>query len=79
MSPGFAHGLSENVAADGTHGGCYYFSVALYDELRSVVNALDQAGVDYALVGGLAVAVWARRGRPGTSICWCEAKIWQRR
>jgi predicted nucleotidyltransferase len=32
--------------------------VTLYDELRSVLAALDQAGVDYALVGGLAVAVW---------------------
>jgi hypothetical protein len=32
--------------------------VTLYDELRSVLEALDQAGVDYALVGGLAVAVW---------------------
>jgi hypothetical protein len=51
-------GHSEKVAADGTRGSCYYFRVALYDELRSVLNALDQAGVDYALVGGLAVAVW---------------------
>jgi predicted nucleotidyltransferase len=32
--------------------------VTLYDELRSVLAALDQAGIDYALVGGLAVAVW---------------------
>ncbi len=32
--------------------------MTLYDELRSVLAALDQAGVDYALVGGLAVAVW---------------------
>ena len=32
--------------------------MALYDELRSVLNALDRAGVDYALVGGMAVAVW---------------------
>lgn len=30
----------------------------LYDELRSVLTALDEGGVDYALVGGLAVAVW---------------------
>ncbi|HJX62769.1 MAG TPA: hypothetical protein VJ860_02320 [Polyangia bacterium] len=54
MSPGFAprNDLSEYVAADGTRGSCYYFSVALYDELRSVLNALGQAGVDYALVGG---------------------------
>ena len=42
----------------GTRGGCYYFGVTLYDELRSVLNALDQARVDYALVGGMAVAVW---------------------
>ena len=32
--------------------------MTLFDELRSVVRALDGAGVDYALVGGLAVAVW---------------------
>jgi len=32
--------------------------VTLYDELCSVLTALDQAGVEYALVGGLAVAVW---------------------
>ena len=32
--------------------------MTLYDELCSVLTALDQAGVDYALVGGLAVAVW---------------------
>jgi len=32
--------------------------VTLYDELRSILDALDQSGVDYALVGGLAVAVW---------------------
>jgi hypothetical protein len=32
--------------------------VNLYDELRSVLEALDQATVDYALIGGLAVAVW---------------------
>lgn len=30
----------------------------LYDELLSVVQALSEARVDYALVGGLAVAVW---------------------
>ncbi|MEJ7733122.1 MAG: nucleotidyl transferase AbiEii/AbiGii toxin family protein [Polyangiaceae bacterium] len=30
----------------------------LYDELRDVLRALDEAGVDYALVGALAVAVW---------------------
>jgi hypothetical protein len=32
--------------------------VTLYEELRKVLDALDQASVDYALVGGLAVAVW---------------------
>jgi hypothetical protein len=32
--------------------------VTLYDELRIVLDALDQVGVDYALIGGLAVAVW---------------------
>ena len=32
--------------------------MTLYDELRSVLEALNQAGVEYALVGGLAVAVW---------------------
>ncbi len=30
----------------------------LHDELVSLVGALDAAGVDYALIGGLAVAVW---------------------
>lgn len=30
----------------------------LFDELMAVVGELDRAGVDYALVGGLAVAVW---------------------
>jgi hypothetical protein len=32
--------------------------VTLYDELRAVLAALDGAGIEYALVGGLAVAVW---------------------
>jgi hypothetical protein len=32
--------------------------VTLYDELRGVLEALDQAGVEYALIGALAVAVW---------------------
>jgi hypothetical protein len=32
--------------------------VTIYEELRAVLSALDQASVDYALVGGLAVAVW---------------------
>lgn len=31
----------------------------LYDELRRIVEALNAAGVRYALVGGLAVAVYA--------------------
>lgn len=30
----------------------------LYDELIAVVRALDETGVEYALVGGLAVSVW---------------------
>jgi hypothetical protein len=32
--------------------------VNLFDELTSVVGALSDAKVEYALVGGLAVAVW---------------------
>jgi hypothetical protein len=32
--------------------------MTLFDELRALVTALDGAGVDYALAGGLAVAVW---------------------
>jgi hypothetical protein len=32
--------------------------VTLYDELTAVLGALDGAGVEYALIGGLAVAVW---------------------
>ena len=32
--------------------------MTLYGELRSVLRSLDQAKVDYALVGGMAVAVW---------------------
>jgi hypothetical protein len=32
--------------------------VTLFDELVGVVEALDTADVEYALVGGLAVAVW---------------------
>jgi hypothetical protein len=32
--------------------------VTLYDELKGVLGALDEANVDYALVGALAVAVW---------------------
>lgn len=30
----------------------------LYDELRGVLQELDRQGVEYALVGALAVAVW---------------------
>ena len=30
----------------------------LFDELMAVTQALDRQSVDYALVGGLAVAVW---------------------
>ena len=32
--------------------------MTLFDELHTLVRALDAAGVEYALVGGLAVAVW---------------------
>jgi Nucleotidyl transferase AbiEii toxin, Type IV TA system len=32
--------------------------VDLHDELLSLVTALDSGGVDYALIGGMAVAVW---------------------
>jgi hypothetical protein len=32
--------------------------VTLFDELANVVRALDAAGIEYGLVGGLAVAVW---------------------
>jgi hypothetical protein len=32
--------------------------VTLYDEMRAVLEALDPATVEYALIGGLAVAVW---------------------
>jgi len=32
--------------------------VTIYDELRAVLGALDRASLEYALVGGLAVAVW---------------------
>ena len=32
--------------------------MTLLDELRAVLRALDAAGVEYALAGGLAVAVW---------------------
>ncbi len=36
----------------------YIWSVDLYAELRAVLTAMDQAGIEYALAGGLAVAVW---------------------
>ena len=36
----------------------YPHPVTLHDELRAVLSALDQARVDYALIGALAVAVW---------------------
>jgi hypothetical protein len=32
--------------------------VILFDEFQAVLAALDGAAVDYALIGGLAVAVW---------------------
>lgn len=32
--------------------------MTLLDQLASVVRALDAAGIEYGLVGGLAVAVW---------------------
>jgi hypothetical protein len=32
--------------------------VTRFDELTALVEALDRAGIEYALVGGLAVAVW---------------------
>lgn len=32
--------------------------MTIYDELRSLLQALDAANVEYALVGALAVAVW---------------------
>jgi predicted nucleotidyltransferase len=32
--------------------------VTLLEQLRAILAALDHAGIEYALVGGLAVAVW---------------------
>jgi len=32
--------------------------LTLYDELRNVLRALDEDGVEHALIGALAVAVW---------------------
>ena len=37
---------------------CYDLAVTLFDELSKVLAGLDEAGVEYALIGGLAVAVW---------------------
>jgi len=39
-------------------GLCYDGAVNLFEEFQGVVAALEGAGVEYALVGGLAVAVW---------------------
>jgi hypothetical protein len=39
-------------------GRWYDSSVTLFDELQDVLGALESAGVDYALIGALAVAVW---------------------
>jgi len=33
-------------------------AVKLYDELRGVLAAFDREGIDYAVIGGLAVAIW---------------------
>lgn len=41
-----------------THCGRYHDMMNLFDELVEVVKSLDQSGIDYALVGGLAVGVW---------------------
>ena len=42
------------------HGGPRWYDsvVTIYDELQGVLGALDAANVPYALVGGIAVAVW---------------------
>jgi hypothetical protein len=37
---------------------CYHVAVDLNDELVALLASLDREGVDYALIGGLAVAVW---------------------
>jgi hypothetical protein len=37
----------------------------LYDELRSIIDVLDRNGIDYALCGGIAMAV---HGRPRTTV-----------
>jgi len=42
----------------------------LHEELVSVVGALDANGVEYALVGGLALAVWgAPRATDALPVC----------
>jgi len=37
----------------------------LYDELRNLINALERAKIDYALCGGIAMAI---HGRPRTTV-----------
>lgn len=37
----------------------------LYDELRTIIDALDRNGIDYALCGGIAMAV---HGRPRATV-----------
>jgi hypothetical protein len=37
----------------------------LYDELRNLINALEHAKIDYALCGGIAMAI---HGRPRTTV-----------
>ena len=31
----------------------------LYDELTNIVDALETASIEYAICGGIAVAIWA--------------------
>lgn len=50
--------LSSTPGVAGAGTACYHRRVTIYDELRAVLGAMDRDGVDYALVGGLAVAVW---------------------
>ena len=48
MSPGFApqNDLSENVAADGTRGACYYSGVTLYMTMKAqAARAQDLADI----------------------------------
>jgi hypothetical protein len=58
VAQGSTAGGMRQIAADRPRGGWYDRGVTLYDELRSVLEALDEAKVDYALIGALAVAVW---------------------